>query len=52
MCHLATLEGKIALHAGRPVELERRPIGMHLTPLRITDIQLAIQEVCVKVRKG
>ena len=33
-------------------QLERGPIGMHLTPLRITDIQLAIQEVCVKVRKG
>jgi hypothetical protein len=31
-------------------QLERRPIGVHLTPLWIADIQLPIQEVRVKRR--
>lgn len=33
-------------------QLERGTVGVHLTPLRITDIQLTIQEMCVEVRKG
>jgi hypothetical protein len=33
-------------------QLERGSIGVLLTPLRITDIQPAIQKVCVKVRKS
>ncbi len=33
-------------------QLERRITGVHLTPLRITDVQLPIQKVCVKGRKS
>jgi len=33
-------------------QLERGPIGVYLTPLRITDIHLSIQEMCVEVRKS
>ena len=33
-------------------QLERRPIGLHLTPFWITDIQLPIQEVRVEGRKS
>ena len=36
-----TLEGQLA----------RRIPDVHLTPLRVTDIQLPIQEVCVKRRQ-
>lgn len=44
---LRTGVGRCALER----QLESRPIGVHLTPLRITDIQLTIQKVCVKPRK-
>jgi hypothetical protein len=33
-------------------QLEPWPLGVHLTPLRITDVQLAIQKMCIKVRKS
>ena len=33
-------------------QLERRITGVHLTPLRITDVQLPIQKDCVKGRKS
>ena len=33
-------------------QLERRLTGVHLAPLRITDVQLPIQKVCVKGGKS
>ncbi len=33
-------------------QLERQIPGVHLTPVRITDVQRPIQETCVKARKG
>jgi hypothetical protein len=38
-------------HCTLESQLERGLTGVHLTPLRITDIQLSIQKVCVKGRK-